>query len=64
MCKYYNTMLFVRNHLSECLEVHLQINLAISEVKLYLMNFILLNIHEAYLKFTRSLLDLGNPLRH
>ena len=55
----YNKKLFVRNYFSKCSEVHLKINLVISEMKEYLAKFFLLNIHEA-----TSLLDLDKLQRH
>ena len=35
------------NYFSKCSEVHLKINFVISEMKVYLVKFFLLNIHEA-----------------
>ena len=51
--------MFVRNYFSGCSEVLSKINFVISKMKVYLINFSLLNIHEA----TR-LLDLEKPLHH
>ena len=47
------------NYFSKCSEVHLEVNSVISEMKVYLEKFFLLNIHE-----TTSLLDLDKPQRH
>ena len=35
------------NYFSKCSEVHVKINFVISEMKVYLIKFFLLNIHEA-----------------
>ena len=43
----YNKKLFVRNYFSKYSEVQLEINFVISEIKVYLEKFFLLNIHEA-----------------
>ena len=59
ICKHYNKKLFMRNYFSKWSEVHLKINFIISEMKVYLVKFFLLNIHEA----TR-LLDLDKPQHH
>ena len=50
---------FLRNYFSKYSEVKLEINFVISEIKVYLEKFVLLNIHEA-----TSLLDLDKPQRH
>ena len=46
----------MRSCFSKCSEVHLKINFVISDMKLYLVKFFFLNIHEA-----TSLLDLDKP---
>ena len=51
--------LFMRNCFSKYSEVQLEINFVISEMKVYLEKFFLLNIHEA-----TSLLDLDKPQHH
>ena len=42
----YNKKLFVRNYFSKCTEVHLEINLFISDMEVYLVKCFLLNIHD------------------
>ena len=52
------------NYYSKCSEVHLKINFVISEIKVYLVRFLLVNIHEAlqiYLIWTS--LNVTNLLR-
>ena len=51
----YDTKLFVSNYFSECSGVLLKINFVINELKVYLVKFFLLNIHEV-----TSLLNLRN----
>ena len=55
----YNKKLFVKNYFSKYSEVQLLINFVISEMKVYLGKFFLLNIDKA-----TSLLDLEKPQRH
>ena len=43
----YNKKLFMRNYLSKSSEVHLNMNFVISDMKVYLVKFFLLNIPEA-----------------
>ena len=59
ICKHYNKKLFVRNYFSKWSEVYLKINFIISDMKVYLVKFFLLNIHKA----TR-LLDLDKAQHH
>ena len=47
------------NYFSKSSEVHLKINFAISEMKVYLVKLFLLSIQSA-----TSLLDLDKPHRH
>ena len=49
----------MKNYFSKCSEVHLKINFVISEMKGYVVKFLLLNIHEV-----TSLLDLDKPRHH
>ena len=52
------------SYFSKCLEMHLKINFVISEMKVYLVKFFLLNIHETlqvYLIWTS--LNVTNLLR-
>ena len=49
----------MRNYFSKSSEVHLKINFVISEIKVYLVRFFLLNIPEA-----TGFLDLDKPLCH
>ena len=51
--------LLVRNYFAECSEVLLQSNFVISDIKVYLMNVFILNIHKG-----TSLLYLSKPLCH
>ena len=55
----YNNKLLVRNYFSKCSEVHLKINFVISDMKMYLVKFFLVNIHEA-----TNVLDLDKSQRH
>ena len=55
----YNKKLFLRNYFSKCSEVHLKIKFVISNMKVYLVKFLLLNVHEA-----TSPLDLDKPQYH
>ena len=59
ICKHYNKKLFVSNYFSKWSEVYLKINFIISDMKVYLVKFFLLNIHKA----TR-LLDLDKAQHH
>ena len=52
--------LFVRNYFLKYSKVQLEINFVVSELKVNLRKFFLLNIHEE----ARSLLDLDKPQRH
>ena len=56
------------NYFSKCLEVHLKTNFVISEMKVYVVKFFLLNIHEAlqvYLIWTScNVTDLLRTFTH
>ena len=49
----------MRSYFSKCPEVHLKINFVISEMKVYVVRVLFLNIHKA-----TNLLDLEKPQHH